>query len=204
MDCWPGVGATDETFWILVVPTVVVTPVRFTGVPGAPVVSLGTVGAGVCTLAALVDTTRTLLLAAVGAGVTSLGWLPVVAALVVTTVARAVTEIVVVGGAVGLFVAGACGLVVTVPTVGLDEAVTIVAGRVTAPPGFAGVAACVDFSPTSTFSVGLGVVAALCLLSITPSALLLTVPASVGAPVGPPGVAPFDTEVAFWSLEHTL
>lgn len=156
---------------------------------------MGTAGAGVCTLATLVDTTKTPLLAAVGAGVTSLGWLPVVAALVVTTAARVVTETVVVGGAV---VVGG-----TVPTVGLVEAVTVVADRVTAPPGFAGVAA---FLPTSTFSVVVVVVTAICLLSVTPTALLLTVLASVGAPVGlaVAGVASFDTEVAVWLFEHTL
>lgn len=153
MDCWPVVGASVETFGILVVPTLTASPGSLTGA-SVPEALLGTEASGVRTVAALVNTTKPPLLA-VAAGVMALGW-PGVAAAGVTlfTTVRAASEILV-GGAAGLSVTmGACGWVGTGLTVGLDIAVTATAGVTIAAVGFAGVGASVGLAFLPASSVG--------------------------------------------------
>lgn len=152
MACWPVVGASVETFGILVVPTLTASPGSLTG--AVPEALLGTEASGVRTVAALVNTTKSPLLA-VAAGVMVLGWPGVAAAGVAPfTTVRAAPEMLVVGAAGLSVTVGACGWVGTGWTVGLDVAVTATAGVMIAAVGFAGVGASVGLVCLPASSVG--------------------------------------------------
>lgn len=192
---------------ILVVPTLAVSPGSLTGAL-VPEALLGAEVSGVCTVAALGNATKTVLLSSVTAGFTVWVWLGVPAAAEVapltTEVAVPAATDVLAGGAVGLSVTmGACGWVGAGLTVGLDVAATVIGGVGTAVVDFAGVGACVGsfFLPASP--VGAAVVAppVMGLLPIV-AAKIRTAP--VGAGVA--GTASFFTDVALRlpSLEKTI
>lgn len=185
----------------MVVPTLTASPGNLTGA-SVPEALLGTEATGVHTVAALVNTTKSPLLA-VAAGVMVLGWPGVAATGVASfTTVRTAPEMLV-GGAAGLSVTmGACGSVGTGMTVGLDVAVTATAGVMIAAVGFVGVGASVGlvFLPASSVGgapVAPPVVGLLPVVTANDGTFPDMLP-SVGTTIiaGVTEAASFDTEVA--------